>query len=127
MISAAMFEEIFIPGIERECAHMDRNIYHLDGPQALRFLDRIMAIPKMHAIQWVAGAAGGGWQDWIKVYQRIQRAKKAFVVYLSAKDLDEFFTHLRPEGAWLQIGGINNKADADVVLKKIKRWGRKGK
>ena len=42
MISDEMFADLFLPGIARECAHMDRCIYHLDGPQALRFLDPLL-------------------------------------------------------------------------------------
>ena len=36
MISDSLFEKIFLPEIVRECRHMARNVYHLDGPQALR-------------------------------------------------------------------------------------------
>ncbi|HUT23316.1 MAG TPA: hypothetical protein VM492_03120 [Sumerlaeia bacterium] len=125
MISDKTFEDVFLPGIERECAHMDRNIYHLDGPGALRFLDRLMDVPKMYAIQWVPGAGHDDWHDWIRVYQRIQARRRAFQVWLPAKDLDEFFTHLRPEGACLCVGGISNQEEADAVLRKIARWGRR--
>lgn len=123
MIADDMFEEIFLPGIERECAYMDRNIYHLDGPNALRYLDRLMDIPNLHAIQWVPGAGREDWHDWIDVYRRIQARKKAFTLYLPVADLDEFMERLRPEGAWLTLTGVANQDQADAALKKLQRWG----
>jgi hypothetical protein len=124
MISDTMFEQVFLPGIIRECEHMDRCIYHLDGPQALRFLDALLEIPQIHAIQWVAGAGRDHWRDSVAVYQRIQQQGKAFCVSLGAQELDQLFEVLRPEGAWLLVGGIGNEEQAAATLEKISRWGR---
>ncbi len=123
MISDEMFEATFLPGLIRECEHMDRCMYHLDGPGALRYLDRLLAVPSIHAIQWVPGAGSGRWRDSLEVYRRIQQAGKAFCIGLPAGDLDELFGLLRPEGAWLQLGGIADRSSADAALKAITRWG----
>jgi hypothetical protein len=123
MISERMFQDTFVPGIERECRHMDRNIYHLDGPQALRFLDLLLAMPEIHAIQWVPGAGYDHWADWIEVYQRIQAAGKAFCLYPPVDELDDVFDVLRPEGAWLIVRGVRDAAAAEAALAKISRWG----
>jgi len=124
MISGKMFEDIFLPGLIRECQHMERSIYHLDGPQALRFLNTLLAVPEIHAVQWVAGAGRDYWADWIHVYQRIQAAGKAFCVYLPVEDLDHIFEVLRPEGAWLILSGIHDQDMADAALMKIAQWGK---
>jgi hypothetical protein len=123
MVSNRMFEDVFLPGIVRECAHMDRSIYHLDGPQALRFLDTLLAVPEIHAIQWVPGAGHEHWAQWIKVYQRIQAAGKAFCLYPPVEDLDQVFDVLRPEGAWLVLGGVPDRETAEAVVRKVARWG----
>jgi len=122
MISDAMFEEIFLPGIIEECAFMDRCIYHLDGPQALRYLDTLLAIPEIHAIQWVPGSGQSHWSQWIHVYQRIQEAGKAFVVYLPAQDLAHLFEVLKPEGAWLSLHGVNSQEEGEQVLRQVASW-----
>jgi len=124
MISDEMFEEIFLPGIIRECDHMDRSIYHLDGPGALRFLDRLLEVPSIHAIQWVPGAGQDHWTNWVDVYRRIQAAGKAFCLGVGADELKDFFEVLRPEGAWLTVRGIKDRDAADAALKAIARWGR---
>ena len=127
MISAEAFEDLFIPGIIRECQHMDRCIYHLDGPQALRFLDRLLEIPEIHAIQWVPGAGQDYWADWIDVYQRIQNKKKALqILSIPAKDLNQLFAALEPEGVWISsVSGVSNQQEAEAVLGNIAQWTKK--
>lgn len=123
MISDAAFEDLFVPGIIRECRHMDRCIYHLDGPQALRYLDRLLEIPEIHAIQWVPGAGRDYWADWIDVYRRIQSRGKAFCLSLPASDLDLLFESLHPHGVWISsVSGVSDAAEADAVLARIKKW-----
>ncbi len=122
MISEEMFRELFLPGLVRECAHMDRNCYHLDGPGALRHLDALLEVPTIHAIQWVYGAGGGRWHDWIPVYQKIQDRGRAMILYANADDLDGVFDVLRPEGVFLSVGGVANRAEAEAILAKITRW-----
>lgn len=122
MVSGRMYEEVFLPGIVRECQHMDRNIYHLDGPQALRYLDTLLAVPEVHAIQWVPGAGNDRWSDWIEVYRRIQAAGKAFVFYPPVQDLDQATEVLRPEGAWPVVSGVRDVEMAEAALKKIAAW-----
>jgi hypothetical protein len=124
MISNRMYEEVFLPGIVRECRHMDRSIYHLDGPQALRYLDTLLAIPEVHAIQWVPGAGHDHWSDWIPVYQRIQAAHKAFCLSAPVEEIEDVMAALRPEGAWLTVGGIVDQEMADEALRRIRRWTR---
>jgi hypothetical protein len=122
MISDAAFEDLFIPGIIRECRHMDRCIYHLDGPQALRYLDRLLEVPEIHAIQWVPGAGHDYWAEWIEVYQRIQRKKKALCISLPAQDLNRLFESLDPRGVWINLWGISSRQEAEAALRVIAQW-----
>ena len=124
MISDEAFEDLFMPGIIRECQHMDRCIYHLDGPQALRYLDRLLEIPEIHAIQWVPGAGQEYWADWIEIYQRIQKKRKALqILSMPAKDLNLLFKALEPEGVWISsVSGISNEQEAEAALREIAKW-----
>jgi hypothetical protein len=126
MISHRMFEETFLPVIVRECRHVDRCIYHLDGPMALRYLDTLLEVPEIQAVQWVSGAGRDYWADWIDVYQKIQSRGKAIqILSIPAADLNRLFEVLRPEGVWIsQVSGIETRGEAESALKAISRWGR---
>lgn len=127
MISNRTFEELFLPGIIRECRHMDRCMYHLDGPQALRFLDRLLEIPEIHAIQWVPGAGRESWTEWAGVYQRIQQSNKALqILSVPAKELHSLFEVLSPEGVWISaVSGISSEEEAEAVLRLVATWTRR--
>ena len=127
MISSRAFEELFLPGIVRECRHMDRCIYHLDGPQALRHLDLLLDIPEIHAIQWVPGAGHEHWMDWVEVYQKIQQRRKALqITSIPARDLPLLFEALHPEGVWISsVSGITDQEAAESALTKVAGWTRR--
>jgi hypothetical protein len=124
MISNESFEELFIPGIIKECQHMDRCIYHLDGPQALRFLDCLLEIPEIDAIQWVPGSPNEDWSKWIDVYQRIQaKGKTLQIISVAAKDLHRISEVLKPEGIWISnVTGISNLEETEAALKVLSSW-----
>ena len=125
MISAPMFETIFLPGIRRECSHMDRCIYHLDGPGALQHLDALLDAPEIDAIQWVPGAGQDYWADWINVYRRIQEKGKALqILSVPVGDIELLRESLRPEGVWVsRVTGIEDDDGAAAALQAISRWG----
>ena len=95
--------------------------------QALRYLDRLLEIPEIHAIQWVPGAGHDYWADHIDVYQRIQNKGKAFQIgAIPAKDLDLLFESLAPRGVWISsVSGMSNEQEAEAALHKIAKWTKK--
>jgi hypothetical protein len=126
MVSDQMFIDTFLPGIIAECRHMDRCIYHLDGPQALRYLDLLLDIPQIHAIQWVPGAGHSYWADQVEIYRHIQARHKALITEsVPMADLPKLFSALQPQGVWIgHVSGITNQDEADAALKAIARWGK---
>jgi hypothetical protein len=98
MISNAMFERFFLPGLARECQFLDRSIYHLDGPGALRHLDSILSIRELDAVQWVFGAGNEGYGRWVDVYRRIQGAGKGVEVICTLEEIDRVIETLSPKG-----------------------------
>jgi hypothetical protein len=123
MISPAMFEAFFLPGIVEECGFYDRSIYHLDGPGALRHLDALLSIEDLDAVQWVPGAGNEGFERWIPVYRRIQEAGKGIYLSCDASELGAVFGALKPEGVWIaDLRGVGDRETADAVIKRVERW-----
>ena len=123
MISNQMFEDVFLEGIINECRYMDKTIYHLDGPGALKHLDCLLDIKELDAVQWVCGAGNEGYHRWVETYKKIQNKKKAIALYIDISELQSVFETLRPEGIWFaQIRGIDSENTANEAIKRIKKW-----
>ncbi len=122
MISKEMFDDVFLPGIRLECRHMEANLYHLDGPGALKHLDSLLQIEELNAIQWVSGAGHGRASDWLPVYRKIQAAGKGIQLDIEPDELDFFMEYLRPEGLNIGIYGVENVEQGEGLIKKISRW-----
>ena len=124
MISQKMYREFFLPGIMAECRFLDRSIYHLDGPGALRHLDTILQIEELDAVQWVPGAGREIFSQWIPVYQKIQSASKSMIVYCNLDELPLIMQSLAPGGLAISINGMPDAETAANVLSSLKSWSR---
>lgn len=122
LISAAQFEEFFLPGIIDECRFYDRSIYHLDGPGAIRHLDSLLRIPELHAIQWVPGAGHEELAPWIPILRRVRAARKSLLLYCLPEELDLVFENFKPEGIWIEPRGVDDPDTAEKVLRRVERW-----
>lgn len=124
MISPAMFQDFFLSGIKEECRFLDKSIYHLDGPGALQHLDVLLEIDDLDAVQWVPGAGNEGFEKWIPVYQKIQKANKGMqITDLKLNQLDLLFENLKPEGLYITgIEGVKDEETCEQVLKRMEKW-----
>ena len=77
MVSPQVARDLIWPAILREMEPLERSIFHLDGPQALRHLDLLLDLPQLNAVQWVYGAGRGPAARWIEIYRRIRQAGKS--------------------------------------------------
>jgi hypothetical protein len=121
MVSKDMYREFFLPELLAEIAWLDRTVYHLDGPGALRHLDTLLDIGRLDAIQFVYGDGAKPASRWMHVFQRIQDGGKNLHITVEPWEVDTFMENLRPEGVMLQMEATSVE-EADAVLKKIARW-----
>lgn len=104
MVSPEIGRELIWPDIQVEMAPLERSIFHLDGPQALKHLDLLLECPTLNAVQWVYGDGHGRAADWLEVYRRCRAAGKSLQIL--ACDADDALTVLRalgPHGLWLTV------------------------
>jgi hypothetical protein len=122
MVSNAMFREFFLPGIVNECRFYSRSIYHLDGPNALRYLDTLLEIPELDAIQWVFGAGNEGFHRWVDVYRRVQAAHKGIQVICDYAELPAVMETLDPRGLFLSVGAVPSREAGLDMLRRLEAW-----
>jgi hypothetical protein len=122
MVSGEMFREFFLPGLTNECRFLDRSIYHLDGPNALRHLDDLMAIKELGALQWVPGAGNEGFVRWIEVYRRAQAAGKGLWISCALDEVPDVMAALDPHGVCLAVGGVPTLEAGEDLLRRAEAW-----
>ena len=115
MISPAMFEEFVLPDLLAETEWLDHSIFHLDGPGALKHLDALLEMPKLHAIQWVPGANSGAMLQWVPMLRRIQAAGRALHLSVEPEEVEPLMRQLRPEGLCLQTSCQTEEEAHDLV------------
>jgi len=122
MISPEMFAETILPALIAEMNYLDRGIFHLDGPGALKHLDALLALDELDGLQWIYGAGNGPAARWMDVYGKAQAAGKC--LQICADDLGDAMAvaeNLRPEGLWLCPAGQYTRGEAEAFISDIQR------
>ena len=115
LISPEMAREFVRPYLRREWEELERSLFHLDGPDALRHLDWLLEEEWIQAVQWVYGAGGGRAADWLDVYRKIRAAGKSIhLLAVDARDALEVLEPLGPEGLWIEINGSEFPSEAEA-------------
>lgn len=86
MISNEMFEDFYLPILQKECQYIPRTIYHLDGPGAVRHLDSLLSVPELDGVQWLNGAGAPGLDKWPDIYKKIKAAGKLCQVFINGAE-----------------------------------------
>jgi len=123
MISSEMFEAFAMPCIRHEIELLDAVEYHLDGPGAIRHLERLAEIPKLRAVQWVAGAGEARERDWTPLYKHILALGKGLIRHGSKDAVVQMQRELRSKDIFYQVQGIRTRMEAECFLADMeKRW-----
>lgn len=115
------FSEFYLPSLKTEIKHMDHNVFHLDGKGMLRHLDTLLALPEIHAIQWVQGVGTDQpIMQWLDVIKKIQAAGKGVVVDLQLDELEPFMAAMKPQGLFLCLAA--EESSQPDILKRLMKW-----
>ena len=133
MLSPEMFEEFEIPCLEHEFNQLDAGEYHLDGSGAIKHLERLAEIQKLHVIQWVPDMERPAGADhlpdglnpfyyWTDLYKKIVSLGKGVLLGTNPIDGDnrEYMTYMQNElktpRIFAIINGIKSKDEAENYL-----------
>ncbi len=84
MLSPAQFRQFVLPSLRRQVRHLDKSLYHLDGPDAIRHVPALMELQELSALQWTCGAGqpDGGCGRWFPIYDDVTAAGKSLWIQL---------------------------------------------
>jgi hypothetical protein len=119
MISPTLFNKLIKPMVEELSAWLNKPMYHLDGPGAIRHLDALLSILDLGGIQWVPGAGAPPPIEWMPVLKKIQSAGKRLHIEVAPSDVEKAIKCLKPEGLFLSVS-CDTKEEAMKVLRTVK-------
>lgn len=127
MISPQAFRDHFLPSLEEQTGMVERTIYHLDGPGAIRHVDALLELRGLSGIQWIQGAGAGPVTKFLPLLRKIQEAGKLVSCFCRPADLDGVMEALRPEGVHLVMENVASPEEAQLVIRRVARWKGRGR
>ena len=124
MVSPDMFDEFIAPGLKRVSEWLDNTIYHVDGPDALMHLDKVLAIDSIAAIEFTPGAGQpqGGDQNWWNYYHQILDAGKSLqAVWLQPDEVIPMIKEFGPNGLYLMVD-CKNAAEMEKLAEEVEPY-----
>jgi 5-methyltetrahydrofolate--homocysteine methyltransferase len=76
-----MYNEFCWQDLIETCDHVDRSLYHLDGPGAIPHLPLICSVEKLNSIQWIPGVGAPPLSQWMNLLRRMQEYGKSVQVW----------------------------------------------
>jgi hypothetical protein len=105
---------------------VERTLYHLDGPGAVRHVDSLLSLPYLDGIQWVPGAGAKPTVEWLPLLTKIQDAGKLVYAYCDQNNVRKILSELRPEGVML-VTSCESVEEAERLLESVGTWTGKGR
>jgi 5-methyltetrahydrofolate--homocysteine methyltransferase len=127
-MSPTMFDSYVRPSLEREAAFLDRAVYHLDGPDAVKFLDSILDIGRIHGIQWVPGDTGVpessvAHDKWFPIYEKTRKKEMPGAHGCEAEEIEKILSRISSKGLFLTTV-CNSEDEAEELLRLVGKWSR---
>ncbi len=128
MIGKPHFEEFIAPTLDKEAKLIERSFYHLDGPGAVKHLDRIIE-SGFDGIQWVNGAGTAPKYDpcWDEIYKKIYDAGLLMQLNIDSveelKVIDHLYELLGDVSHCAFIAGGYKEEDKEEFIKYLDKYG----
>jgi hypothetical protein len=122
MISPEDYAYYFFDDIVTAVESAGNSIYHLDGPNAVKHLDKIMSIKALNAVQWVPGAGHEAIAQWFDLLKHIQKnGRKALLIEISPDEAGQVIRNLSPEGLAVSIR-CKDRSQAEKLISLFEKW-----
>jgi len=118
MISPDHFKEYFFPYLKKQIKSVDIGFYHFDGIEQIRFLDMLLSIDELRAIQWQAVEGQPSPVEFIPYLKKIQKAKKGLIIPAKPNEVEKLMANLSSKGLYM-IVNARDEDEANMVLKTV--------
>lgn len=122
MISGDMFDRYVMPELDVLGERYARLWYHLDGPEAVRHVPRLLRRSYMRAIQYVPGdGQPPNGPAHLDLYRQVQAARRCLDLHTPPENVEFVIRHLRPEGLIVRTWA-STREQADELVHLAAKW-----
>ena len=116
LVSTHMVKRFFLNEIRIETESLDHCFFHLDGPDAIKHIDTILALSTLDGLNYVMGSGCEfTLQQTIDLYKRVQAAGKIAVLGASQATLEPLLTQLDPRKLFLRMGARSAEHAREIL------------
>lgn len=123
MISQKMFQDIFLPVIEKQTRFLDHTVYHVDGVGAFAHVPALCDLPRLQAIQILPGAGKPSPLHYLDILKYVQKKGKNLQLSLAASEVETALSKLSARGLMIHTN-CATEAEARQLLENAKKWSR---
>lgn len=126
VLSPPLFDEFILPEIRDYLRANEYSVYHWDGPDAVKYLDSLLTLNDLDAIQWTQGAGSPPASDprWVPLYRQIQAAGKRLILpFVELHEIETLLSQLSSRGLLIGTTAASEEEARDL-LERIPRWTR---
>ncbi|NQT59463.1 MAG: hypothetical protein HQ557_10835 [Bacteroidetes bacterium] len=124
LISSEMFGEFVLPLLKEQTVLFPRTVFHLDGPDMVRHLDQLLALPELNAIQWIQGAGAGRTSEWLDLLRKIQNGGKSLYLYCESDEVEFLVKNLDSRGLMMVVNDCRSEDDARELIGVVEQFSR---
>lgn len=115
MISPDLFDEFVLPELKEQSAWMDRALYHFDGADQTKHLDKLLSIDTLHAIQWTNVEGQREPMYFIDTLKKIQSAGKGLLMLVKPEWIEPLMKELSSKGLYLVTAAPTEELANDMI------------
>ncbi|PNT91073.1 hypothetical protein [Clostridium thermosuccinogenes] len=116
MLSPEMFDQYIMDELRTQSSWMDYCLYHLDGVEQTRHLDKLLSVAGIHAIQWTNVAGQPRATEYLDVLRKIQAAGKGLIIHVEPHEVKVMLENLSSRGLYL-LTWAETQRDADDLVR----------
>lgn len=131
LMSPGQFEEFALPTVVHQSEHLDRTMFHLDGPDCIRHADILMQAKRLNALQWTPGAGkpDGLDEGWYPLYDCVRKAGKSLWISMEPdkvnvikEKVSKLYKRYGSDGLYLQMPVYDESTATELLLYAEKHW-----
>ncbi|NSW53203.1 MAG: hypothetical protein HPY85_11915 [Anaerolineae bacterium] len=116
MLGPRHFKQLFLPDIEQRARTVGRASFHLDGPDAARHIDALIACDALDVIQFTPGDGAAPARSYTEMFRNVQQAGKSLLIACTQADVLPLCQALDPKGLAFLVGGDFTVASLDAFF-----------